>query len=97
MLFLRGAQLVVRSMVLTVFDLDVTLKYRYTEMFGLPVLSGEEGAFSFSLPQLPPATSEPTLLHYYYVFFLQPPSDTLSVFLEAHSWSEEQHNKLDGA
>jgi hypothetical protein len=30
-------------------------------------------------------------------FGSQPVTEEASVFLEAHSWSEEQHNKLGGA
>ena len=65
MLFLRGVQLVMRSSVLTVFDLDeVNVTLENADIFG-SVLSGEGGSVgggwrcyrsALGLPQLPPAT-----------------------------------------
>ena len=47
MFFLRGAQLVLRSSVLTVLDLDeVNVTLENTEIFGGSVLSGEGGSAS---------------------------------------------------
>ena len=71
-LFLRSAQLVLRSSVLTVLDLDeVNVTLKNAEIFGL-VLPGGSGSVggvwrccrsALGVPQFPPATSKnPTLL-----------------------------------
>ena len=77
MLFLCGVQLVLRSGVFTILDLDeVDVTPRFAEVFRL-VLSGVGGSTGGwrccwgapSLPQLPPATSR-TPLHWFVVFVL---------------------------
>jgi len=57
-LFLRGAQLVLQSSVLTVLNLDeVNVTLENAEIFG-SVLSGEGGSASGSAAEVPPATSK---------------------------------------
>ena len=76
-LLLCGVQLVLRSSVLTVLNLnEVDVTPRFAEVFG-SVLSGVGGSTGGlrccwgapSLPQLPPATSR-TPLHWFVVFVL---------------------------